>query len=305
MITVEQAIAEFLIAGAADGLKATTLRWYESRLKSVAADFQGVNLDQVDVQAMRQYVISLRERPQRYQNAPQRSPIDGGLSPDTVHGHLRALRRFFSWCAGEYGLESNPMKRIKLPALKQEPKAIDLVDLRRLIAATANGVADLRNRALLIFLIDTGCRAAGALTLTLGNLDLDDRRAIVTEKGDKTRVVPFTIYTAALLWDWIAVRPRTAQTVFCSLHRGTPLTLSGLHSLIRRLKKQAGVSGRVNPHSFRHAFAREYLNNGGDLASLAQLMGHNDVAVTGNYYARFLEDELAQKHDQFSPVRSL
>ena len=75
--------------------------------------------------------------------------------------------------------------------------------------------------------------------------------------------------------------------------------------MLRRYKRRAGLQGRVNPHAFRHAFAREYILNGGDLASLSDFMGHTQIAVTKQFYAVFLAEELRAKHDAFYPVSRL
>jgi len=75
--------------------------------------------------------------------------------------------------------------------------------------------------------------------------------------------------------------------------------------MLRRLKRRAGIQGRVNPHAFRHAFAREYIMNGGDLASVSQLMGHTQIAVTKMFYAVFRAEELREKHREFSPASRL
>jgi integrase/recombinase XerD len=85
--------------------------------------------------------------------------------------------------------------------------------------------------------------------------------------------------------------------------RGSPwLTDEGVRQLLKRLKAKAGVTGPVNPHAFRHGFAREYLLNGGDLGTLADLLGHSDVQVTWQHYAIFRTAELQAKHDKHSPV---
>lgn len=75
--------------------------------------------------------------------------------------------------------------------------------------------------------------------------------------------------------------------------------------MLRRLKKKSGVTGPVNPHSFRHGFAREYLTNGGNLASLADTLGHSDVHVTWQNYGIFTIDELKAEHAKYSPVAQL
>ena len=75
--------------------------------------------------------------------------------------------------------------------------------------------------------------------------------------------------------------------------------------MLKRLKRKSGVKGPVNPHSFRHGFAREYLTNGGNLASLADTLGHSDVRVTWASYAVFTFDELKAAHARYSPVAQL
>ena len=76
-------------------------------------------------------------------------------------------------------------------------------------------------------------------------------------------------------------------------------------ALLRRHATSAGVTGRVNPHAFRHAFAREYILNGGDLASVSGMLGHSRIAVTKQFYAVFQAEELRAKHEVFSPVSHL
>jgi site-specific recombinase XerD len=305
---IEAAVEEFILSCQADGLSPNTVRWYRSVLKPLLAHYEAQPVDRLDSSAMRQYIVDLRTQNHRYQGARYRRELPGPMSIFTVRGHMRALRRFFNWCEAEYNL-ANPMSRIRMPrAPRPAPKAIRLEDLQKLIQGTTTTTqVGLRDRAMLLFLADTGCRAAGLLTLRMENLNIDKGRAIVQEKGDRARVVPFTKTTAEVLRAWLDFRPPHADTVFCSLssgYYGKPLTLSGLWQVLKRLKEKTGVTGRVNPHSFRHGFARQYLSRGGDLATLAQLMGHSSIEVT-TIYGVFSDDELAERHEQFSPVQDL
>ena len=75
--------------------------------------------------------------------------------------------------------------------------------------------------------------------------------------------------------------------------------------MLKRLKRRTGVKGPVNPHSFRHGFARAYLSNGGNLASLADTLGHSDLSVTWQAYAIFTTDEFKTAHTRYSPVAQL
>jgi integrase/recombinase XerD len=119
-------------------------------------------------------------------------------------------------------------------------------------------------------------------------------------------MVVYTTYTQQALQKWLGLHGSLSPYIFISMENDQePLTESGLNQLLIRLKKRANVEGRVNPHSFRHNFAREYLRNGGDLVTLARLLGHKDIKTTADYYAIFAPDELAELHEKFSPLKGL
>lgn len=304
--TVDGAVQQFLLSCQANGLADSTVKWYRHILNCLAVRFWSLKVTDISIQDLRRYIVELRSRKSRYVKSPQRHSISGGLSDDFVSGHLRGLRRFFNWCSREYGLDHNPMWGFRIPSHSSNgPKAIDPADLRKLFEATEDNTAGIRDRAMLAFMADTGCRSNGLLTLTIDRLDINRSYAIVTEKGRRLRAVPFTPFTGDLLSQWLVVRPQIAITVFCALGGkcyGNPLTNSGLHQILRRLAKRAGVKGRINPHSFRHGFAREYLQNGGDLATLARILGHSSTLVTTQFYAIFTDNEVAAMHAKFSPM---
>jgi integrase/recombinase XerD len=308
-ITINDAIHDFLQAGQADGLRPASIRWYAAILKMFVESFEGRILDSITTAELRAYVIGLRTRTERHATSSAVRPkLAGGLSESSIAGHLRALHRFWNWSAGEYKI-TNPMKNIRRPARRNpDPKGISIDDLKALFEAAGGGQAGARDRAILAFLIDTGCRAQGLLELTLDRLDIPQSRAIVWEKGQKSRTVFFTPLTGNLLKAWAAVRPADCTTAFCSLSNrfmGKPLSYEGLTQILARLKERAGIKGRVNAHSFRHGFARQYIMNGGDLSTLSRLMGHSDTAVTAWYYAVFTSSELADIHARYSPLHSV
>lgn len=312
-VLVEDAYDHFLLACEAEGLSGESVKWYRYALKPVVARFRGMMLNEVTTVMLRQYLTALRGQPGRYMDAEQRPEQIGGLSTETIRGRIRALSRFFNWSMSEYDLLHNPMARIRMPPRERQlPKAIDPADLRRLIASCGDNQEGARDRAILFFLTDTGCRAGGMLTLRPSDLHLHRRRAILREKGNRVRAVPFSSITAEVVARWLAVRPPDAETVFCSLGNslssflyGEPMTVSGLNQVLKRLARRAGVTGRCNPHSFRHGFARSFLQSGGDLATVAQILGHSSIRVTGDFYSAWSDKELAERHDQFSPIKRL
>lgn len=305
-MTIQQALDDYLLACQADGLSPATVKWYESRLSAFAAQFPGQDLAEVSAPMIRQYIVGLQDRDSRYINASQKPPQVGGLSAASVAGHVRALHTFWAWCTREYTLEHNPMSNIRRQRPPNpEPKAICPADFIKLFHATGDDDTGQRDRAMLAFLADTGCRLGGLLSLTLENLLLDQKKAVICEKGQKLRSVVYTHYTARIMRQWIDVREASVPYVFVSMRDGQPLTNSGVNQILKRLKARAKIAGRVNPHSFRHNFAREYLRNGGDLVTLARLLGHADISTTAAYYAVFSQDELAELHEKFSPLNTI
>ena len=171
-----------------------------------------------------------------------------------------------------------------------------------------DGVLARRDRAILLFLADTACRVGGLVRLRISDVDLDAGQLYLCEKGDKGRYAFLTPMTQEALRSWMEVRPTNkGDHLFVNLGvRGdNHLREQGVREVLRRLKIKTGIAGPVNPHAFRHAFAREYLSNGGDLSSLADIMGHSDIKVTWASYAIYQTDELKAKHALNSPVAQL
>lgn len=291
-----EAIKSFILACKADGLSLRTVESYETRLKPFSDAIGNCSTGSITVDDLRAVIADLYER---------------DLSPYTIHGHIRALKRLFRWLADEGYISENPALRIRLPRLPQAPpKAIADDDFRRLLQAAMTIGEEWerkRNTALLLFLADTGCRLGGILSLKVSGLDLEARTARVQEKGGQWRFVfllPITVKTLAI---WLEARATviTDTDAVWVAKDGHPLNRWGIQSILRRLRKRARVRGPAGAHSFRHRFAIHYLMAGGDLASLADLLGHRDVETTKQYYARFRIQELQEKHDRFSPALSL
>jgi len=305
-----EAIEALLIATRADGRSIETVKAYRRKLKPLVTFLGDVPVEGITSNDIRRYIAHLMDRPTRYADHPMHEEMEGGLSPFTVASHVRAVKRLFNWLEDEGVIEVNPVRKIKTPRPKRkEPKAVGLQDFLALLATTeAGAVADLRDRAIMLFLADTGCRVGGLCGLRVHDLDLGTGLAVITEKGDKARLMPFNPPAAKALRAWLEVRPQDCGPwVFVSLSTKVKgrLTPGGVAQMLKRRAKKAGVTGAVNPHSFRHFFAREYLMNGGDLGTLSDLLGHSSVEVTKASYAIFTIQELKEKHRRYSPVTKL
>jgi len=291
-MNVNDAVERLLIALLAEGVKKTTIKWYRVRFARFLSAYGHLRIEDISIDMIRVYLAGLREV---------------GLSPNYFHHHARVIRRLFKWLFEERLIDGGFWKRIKLPKIPPaEPKGVEIEDVRKLLSSCESTVMGKRDRAIILFLFDTGCRVGGLCGLTMEELDLDNRIARVHEKGDKSRKVLFGEKTRAGIMDWLSVRPfEDSPFVFTSLRDNCPMNPNSVIQMLRRRKRKYGIEGRVNPHAFRHGFAREYLRAGGDLASVSDLLGHSQITVTKANYAVFLLEEHREKHEAYSPVNML
>jgi site-specific recombinase XerD len=283
---------------------------YRQKLKPLLAFLGDVPVEEISIDDLRRYVAYLMDLQVRYVDHPTRRRREGGLSPFTVSSRVRSFKRLFNWLEEEGAIEGNPASRTKIPRPKRgRPKGITRQDLLALLDACEGDEAiDKRDRAIVLFLADTACRAGGLCGLRVEDLDLETGLALIREKGNKSRFVPFMPATAEALAAWLEVRPQDKGSwVFVGLanHSKGALTANSIGQILRRRADLVGVTGPVNPHAFRHAFARDFLLDGGDLGTLADLMGHSDVSVTKAYYGIFKVEELQEKHRRHSPIAQL
>lgn len=237
--------------------------------------------------------------------------VKGQLSKYTIRSVLSTVRHFFRWAYESKLIEHNPAIDLNIPTPPPpDPKAIRTKTVNELLATAATtGIRKLRARNIAIIYLfrDSGGRLGGIAQADIDNLDLERRRLEITGKGKKINVLRFAKTTADALREWLLARRLLNpldNKLFISEH-GTGLASSTYNSILRNLAVRAAVSGRYNPHSFRHGFARDTLRAGADLSQVSQLLHHSSIVVTADYYARWADEELQEIHSQYSPGNSM
>jgi integrase/recombinase XerC len=218
-----------------------------------------------------------------------------GLARRSQARALSAVRSLFRYACREGLLEANPAKGVRSPKLERDvPSHLRPGEPENLIEAAAGESAlPRRDRAILELLYATGLRVSELVSLDWHDVDLGARVLRVVGKGSKERMVPFGQPAAQALREWLgdweqlrAGQPVTGrgerEPIFLN-QRGRRLSDRSVRTLVDRYARAAGVPFGVHPHTLRHTFATHLLEQGADLRSIQELLGHSSLATTQRY----------------------
>jgi len=228
----------------------------------------------------------------------------------TTQLYFANLRVFFRWLVEEEALAVSPFDTLKQPINHQDQiQPYTEEQIQALLEAARQGRSPKRDEALIMFMLDSGCRAGEVCGLQIKDVDLAGRFCRVTGKGNRQRTVYIGSTTGRAMWQCIKLSDGEPFTpVFRAEHNrfaGHALTVNGLRQVVHRLGRKAGIeSARCSPHTFRHTFAISFLRNGGNVFTLKELLGHSTLAIC-NKYVRLAQADMENQHRQFSPVDRL
>ena len=289
-------VEAFLLSRQALNLTPGTLAWYQRCTNSWQAFLLAEGVEstrQVVPTTVRRFLVQLSG--------------DGHTSGGVVT-LFTGVKAFLNWYADEYDLTDwNPLIKVRSPKRPQDPlPPVSLGDVWDMLNTMAPGSfnAD-RDRALLLFLLDTGVRHQELTNLKVGQVNLETGAVTVWQgKGRKTRTVFCGARTRQALQRYFAHRgePELEQPLWVK-EDGDKLTRHGIRQVIRRRAKAAGVQ-EPGVHAFRRAFAVNCLRNGMNLVSLQRLLGHADLSTVQRYLA-LVDDDLRRAHSQYGVVDSL
>jgi integrase/recombinase XerD len=282
----------FLIACRSRNLAPGTVEFYVKKLNGFICycdDIAIDNVKQLTPEIIRTFLIHLQER---------------GHQPAGVHCYYRSVKTFLKWFEQETDLNDwkNPINKVKGPIVPLEPLDPVKIETIKSMMATCKGgkLSGPRDRAILLFLLDTGIRLAEFLSLSKGDVDQITGTVLIRcGKGRKPRSAYLGETSRRMLRKYLRERDDYDPALWVSRF-GERLTESGLRMMLRHRALRAGVP-IPSPHDFRRAFALERLRAGVDLITLSKLMGHTSIQVLNRYVKQAGED-LEQAARQTSPV---
>ena len=282
------AYAQFVLDRKARNVTKATLRFYEQQLLPFFAWARDAGADGIESVApahVRSYIAHRREQ---------------RLADASLVSAYRALHAFFSFCAGEELIDRSPMAKVAKPRCEQRiPQALDCAGVTRLLRACDH----MRDQALVLVLLDTGCRASELLGMQGRDVDLDRMLVHIRHtKARKDRLQPFSAATRDALrryYAWCG-EPAPDRPVWLTLTDGQALQYDRLKQLMRRLGPRVGID-RLSAHTLRRTFATLAYRNGIGVEELARLMGHSSTQVLTRYVA-VTEADTWRAHREFGPL---
>ncbi len=210
------------------------------------------------------------------------------LSKRTIVRKLAAVRSFFKFLFRERLIKVNPADSIFTPKLdKQLPEFLDAETTTRLVTAPSESEpSGIRDRAILEVLYSTGIRVSELSGLDQEDVDLIAGAVKVRGKGKKERIALLGRQSQMAIRNYLGQRRSegtlTRGALFLNA-RGTRLTDRSVRRLVDKYVKKCSIEQKISPHSIRHSFATHLLNNGADLRSVQELLGHKNLSTTQIY----------------------
>lgn len=277
-----------------------TIQAYQRDLKEFE-DFLlksgGLQFDQIGYQDVRLFVAFLTERQ---------------LSRTTIARKLSSLRSFFKYALQRNWTAVNPLELIQYKSKKQRlPEFFYENEINSILDAAEQDEhpSALRNIALLELLYATGMRVSECCELTLQQIDFTLQIIRVIGKGNKERIVPvgdqamraIRQYQMELREELLNKIPKSPYSDYLFLSdKGKPLTAAQVRTILNRLVEKHGLNLSIHPHKLRHTFATHLLNNGADMRSVQELLGHVDLSST-QIYTHVTKDKLKETYLKVHP----
>lgn len=215
------------------------------------------------------------------------------LSNGTLETQRCILSSFYTFLQGTGRITKNPMKSvdpIKYKSKVREP--LTDVELERVRGACETP----KEKAIVEVLYSTGARAAEIVGLNKSDIDVANRRAIITGKGNKERFVFFNAKSLVALKQYLETRDDDNEALFVrSSAPHTRITKSGLEYIIKGIGERAGLNRPLFPHLFRHTFATDMLGSGASINEVSKILGHESIETT-LIYAKSSTEDLATSH---------
>lgn len=230
---------------------------------------------------------------------------DKKLTPRSIERHLTTLRGLFKYLVKMEILKYDITKNIdNLKIGKHLPSTLTIDEVELLMNIPLDNPFNYRTKAMLEMMYGSGLRVSELVNLTLNDIDLYNDTILIHGKGSKERIVPLGEIAKEYLQEYLNVRNSLIKRkngnpdkLFLNNH-GMPITRNGFNFLLNKLLKEKGIEKEVTPHTLRHSFATHMLDNGADLRTIQELLGHSDI-VTTRIYTHISKKQIQDNYNKY------
>ncbi len=232
-------------------------------------EYENKEINNIKMSDIRKYLKYLHDK--KYTNA-------------TISRKVSTLKSFFKYLESENIIETNPMLLISNPKKEKKlPNFLNYKDLEKLLNAPNLKTEDGKRDALIIeMLYSTGIRVSELVNIKLTDINKNDQSIIILGKGNKERYVYYGSNCKNLLELYLGSKTIDSEYLFPNKH-GNKLNDRTVRAIIDKNTKIAGLKINITPHTLRHTYATHMLNEGADLKSVGDLLGHENLSTTQIY----------------------
>ena len=229
------------------------------------------------------------------------------LNTRSIERHLTTIRNFFKYLNGTSVLEKDVTVNIDNLKLSHcLPTILTVNEVDELLNIPLKTPFDYRTKAMLELMYGSGLRVSELVNLTMYSIDLYNNTIIIEGKGSKERLVPLGETSKKYLTLYLEKRKELIKKqngipdkLFLNNH-GKPITRNGFNFLLNEILKNKNITKRITPHTLRHSFASHMLQNGADLRTIHELLGHSDI-VTTRIYTHISNNKIHENYNEYQP----
>lgn len=224
----------------------------------------------------------------------------------TISRHVAAIKSWSFFMQQEGTVKEDLAQNLKAPKIeKKSPEILQMDEVIRLLEAPkGNNPKEIRDKAMLELLYATGIRVTELITLTTSQLNMQ-MNYVVCNDGQKDRIIPFGIKAREALLNYLEysrsmmLNDPKSDLLFVNCS-GESMSRQGFWKLIKKYAEKAGITADITPHTLRHSFAAHLVENGADLKSVQEMLGHSDISTT-QIYANLSRNRLRDVYSKAHP----
>ena len=231
---------------------------------------------------------------------------DNDLNNKSISRNISCIKSFYKFLIINKYTKDNLSDNLYIPKTeKRLPNVLSVEEVDLLLDIKLTDVYSYRNKAMLELMYATGLRVSELISLKLQDIDLNNDIVRAYGKGSKERIIPIGDYAKYYLEKYIyeirgqMLKGKPCEYIFLNNH-GLGLTRQAFFKIIKKIAKEKEINKEISPHMLRHSFATHLLNNGANLRTIQELLGHSDISTT-QIYTHISKEKLKEDYKDFHP----